>query len=129
MIRPICNALNTSLIAALLSAVLSVAAYAAETDSCGAGCSADLTECRKQVDKTTMTESHPLLVDSSTRTRYANGQASALVDPNELSNPQNEEVQKRRMERNQKCATENSDCLNRCSPARNPSKNSVIFKK
>jgi hypothetical protein len=128
MKKPIGNARYTPLITALLSVVLSVAAYAAEPDSCQASCGADLTECRKQVDKTTMTESHPLLVDSSTRTRYANGQASQLVDPKELANPQNEEVQRRRMERNQKCATENGDCLNRCSPARNPSKNSVIFK-
>ena len=122
------SARNTSLVTVLLSAVLSVAAYAAESDSCQASCSADLAECRKQVDKTTIVESHPLLVDSSTRTRYANGQASPLVDPKELANPQYEEVQRRRMERNQKCATENGDCLNRCSPARNPSKNSVIFK-
>jgi Tfp pilus assembly protein PilP len=129
MKKPISKARTTALIAALYSSLLSVAVYAVETDTCQTSCSADLTECRKQVEKTTSTESHPLFVDSSTRTRYANTQASPLIDPKELSNPQAEEVQKRRMERNHLCATENNDCLKRCSPAKNPSKNSVIFKK
>jgi hypothetical protein len=119
---------NSYIITGLLSIMLSAAVNAAEADSCQASCAVDLTECRKQVDKTTMTESHPLLVDSSTRTRYATGQASALIDPKELANPQNEEVQRRRMERNQACATDNSKCLNRCSPAGNTPKNSVILK-
>jgi hypothetical protein len=128
MKEPIRCARNTVVITSFLLIIPSVAAYAAET-ACQASCAADLTECRKQVDKTTMTESHPILVDSSsTRTRYATGQASALVDPKELANPQNEEVQRRRMERNQVCATDNSKCLNSCLPARDPSKNSVIFK-
>jgi hypothetical protein len=129
MKKPLGKVRNASLITVLLTAILSVSAYAAEADSCQASCTTNLAECRKQVDKTAMTESHPLLADSSTRTRYANGQISPLVDPKELANPQYEEVQRRRMERNQKCATENGDCLNRCSPERNPSKNSVIFKK
>jgi hypothetical protein len=129
MKNPNSKARTTALIAALISSLLSVAAYAAETDACQASCSADLTECRKQVEKATSTESHPLFVDSSTRTRYANTQASPLIDPGELSNPRYEEVQKRRMERNHLCAAESIDCLNRCSPAQSPPKNSVIFKK
>jgi hypothetical protein len=116
------------IIASLLSSMLAGAVYAAETNSCLATCAADLKECRKQVDLASNLEAHPILVDSSTKSRYTNEQANTLMNNKVLPTSQNDEVQKRRMERNQKCETDNSTCLNQCSSAPAPKRNSVIFK-
>ena len=116
------------IIASLLSSMLAGTAYAAEANSCLATCAADLKECRKQVDIATNLETHPILVDSSTRSRYANEQLNTLTNNKVLPTSQNEEIQKRRMERNQKCETDNSTCLSQCSSSPKQLKNSVIFK-
>ena len=119
---------HSFIIAGLLSSMLAGTVYAAETNSCLATCAADLKECRKQVDLASNLEAHPILVDSSTKSRYTNEQANTLMNNKVLPTSQNDEVQKRRMERNQKCETDNSTCLNQCSSAPAPKKNSVIFK-
>jgi hypothetical protein len=116
------------IVTSLLSSMLAGTVYAAETNSCLATCAADLKECRKQVDIAMNLEAHPVLVDSSTKSRYANEQSNTLLSNKVLPTSQNEEIQKRRMERNQKCETDNSTCLSQCSSAPKQKKNSVIFR-
>lgn len=119
---------HSFVIAVLLSSMLAGTVYAAETNPCLATCAADLKECRKQVDMAMNLEAHPILVDSSTKSRYANEQANTLLSSKVLPTSQNEEIQRRRMERNQSCETENNTCVGQCSSAPKQKRNSVIFK-
>jgi len=102
--------------------------YADDTTSCMTTCTANLKECRKQADKATNSEAHPLITDSSIARAYRNGQGVPLISHNELPYAQNEEIEKRRAERYQLCTTENNNCLHLCSPEPTSPKNSVIFK-
>jgi hypothetical protein len=99
-----------------------------ETNSCTTACTDNLKECRKQADKTTNLEAHPIITDSSVIRAYRNGQGGPLISNNDLPNSQNDEIEKRRAERYEVCAKENNNCVQLCSPEHAPFKNSVIFK-
>jgi hypothetical protein len=104
----------------LLAAMLVGAAHADDTTPCATSCAADLKECRKQADADTSIENDPPLAPNSMRTD--------LMVNNELRTAHNDEIQKRKTERYQACATKNNGCLSQCSPASASPKKSVILK-
>ena len=99
-----------------------------ETNSCTITCTDDLKECRKQADKATDLEAHPIITDSSVSRAYRNGQGGPLLSNNDLPQAQNEEIDKRRAERYQLCTNENNNCQHLCLPEPTSPKNSVILK-
>lgn len=117
-------ALRIMLVAGMLAYAGTTAAV--ENDACKRSCSADLDACRAQADRAADMEASPLISGRSKSAVYDNGQLSPLIrsgGPSEAT-----DVQRRKLERYQQCATENRGCEDACLPAQAPSGRSVILK-
>lgn len=113
------NAIRIPFAAGLLALLSAGFASADQAERCRNSCAVDLKSCRGHAEMTANYEAHPLLSDRSKSAVYGNGQLSASLD---------EEVQRRKLERYQECATENRDCQKLCSPEPASANSSVIFK-
>ena len=128
MRKPAKHASRICLAVSLLSALLTGTAHGADTVSCQESCTADLKKCRKQAEQAANTETYPLIADSSTRSNYANGMGNLQIGSKPLPTSPNEEIARRRMERNEQCTTAEKNCRNRCSSEQKHPRGSVVFK-
>lgn len=117
------------LVAAGLLALLGAGfASADEAERCRNSCAVDLKSCRGQAETTANYEAHPLLSDRSKSAVYGNGQLSPSIHDGGGSASPDAEVQRRKQERYQDCATENRDCQKLCVPAQDRSERSLILR-